>query len=545
MTRNFFFLLFLLLYSAYALVDFNSIAPKKNIIVMIPDGCGISHFTLSRWVKGAPLACDSLNMASVQTHSANSIITASCAAATAFATGRKTQSGYIGMMPEAYTVPNITLPENLKNAPVATVLEAARLSGRATGIVATATTSHATPAAFTSHHHSRNNEVLLMKQQVYSGVDIVLGGGRQFLLPKDVGGARIVGENLIDSLLGMGYGLAESMDGLLNLVTKSTPKRFWCHFTLGPLGYDWNRKLPQWEKEPSLQEMATTAVNFLSKSEKGKKNGFFLMIEGSQVDWASHSNEPLGVVSEYLAFDKAVSAIMSFARSDTNTLVLVVSDHDNGGLSIGASGGDYANTTPNRLLSSPLKEAKVTPLGIASMLKNSDEENIKTTVEKYLRITDLTKEEIEDISKAKNIEIALGKIISKRCNIGWTTTGHTGSDVPLYYYGIDSHFGNIDNTDIAKICAKAMEVNLDTVTNRLFQKSSELFSNMKTTLDTNGLNNGGGSLTVSKGKIRAVFYFNTNYALVNKSKKELPGLIVYSHKGAEVYLPVAAKEIFQ
>ena len=303
----------------------------KNVILMIPDGCGIAHFTLARWYKGTPLACDALNVALVRTYCSNSYITDSAPAATAYATGYKSENNYISVLPAVYAMPGITLPAGKENMPVATVLEGARLSGRATGVVATSMTSHATPAAFTSHWYARSNEAILMEQQVYQGVDVLLGGGRKQVMTPVDSGVRPDNENLLDTLKARGYSILTTREELAAL--PSHTGKVWGQFNLDALSRDFDRSLPVYQHQPSLADMTQKAITLLSNSKAGQSKGFFLMVEGSQVDWASHANEPVGVLSEYLAFDSAVAVAKNFTETNGKTLLLELSDHDNGGLS--------------------------------------------------------------------------------------------------------------------------------------------------------------------------------------------------------------------
>jgi len=131
----------------------------KNVIVMIPDGMSVTSVTLTRWYRGgAPLNMDGLLCGQVRTHNADSLIGDSAPAATAMATGFKSHTGYISMLPEENTMPGLKpLRPQDRQTPVATVLEAARLKGMSTGLVVTCEVMHATPAAFASHDISRKN----------------------------------------------------------------------------------------------------------------------------------------------------------------------------------------------------------------------------------------------------------------------------------------------------------------------------------------------------------------------------------------------------
>lgn len=525
----------------------------KNVIVMIPDGCGSAHYTLARWYNikknGEGLALDALNVGTVRTYGSNSYITDSAPAATAFACGYKSFDKHIGILPASatYTMPGVQIPPEMQNRPVASVLEGARLSGRATGLIATSTLTHATPADYCAHWYSRANEALIQEQQVYQGVDVVLGGGKKYLLPDTQGGSRKDGENLVDSLTAMGYTVVNNKAELAVLPQSAT--KVWGQFAMSALARDMDLTLEGGDEQPSLAEMTHKAIQVLAASPKGTDEGFFLMVEGSQVDWASHANEPVGVVSELLAFDRAVAVAVEFAKN-TNTLVLVMPDHDNGGLSLGGSRTDetYSSRPLDSLLTAPLMRATLTGAGIESLLgaERSSTSAIQSAVSQHYGITDLTSEELAAIaaSDVDKMEYALGPIMSKRTDMSWTTTGHIGNDVPLHYFGTDDHFQTIQNSDIAWICAKAMDVDLKELNETLFVDAATLFEGASLTIDTVGVNNAKGALSISKDGRTAVLPFNKNEIIVDGVKYVMNGLTVYSLKAHAVYVPRMALGLF-
>lgn len=523
----------------------------KNVIVMIPDGCGISHFTIARWYKQEPLAVDALHVAQVRTYGSNSLITDSAPAATAFASGYKTHDKYIGILPPSYALAiptglndGFSIPSGWENRPVASVLEGARLKGMATGVIATSTTSHATPAAYTSHWYARSNEAIITEQQVYAGLNVLFGGGRRHI----TAATRPDSESLTDSLASWGYRVITDKTQLAAL--PDTASRVWGQFNSSAMGPDYDRKLSAYAEEPSLAEMTDKAIKMLSGNAAGNANGFFLLVEGSQVDWASHANDPVGVMSEYMAFDAAVQIAVDFAQT-SSTLVLVVSDHDNGGMSLGnfRSDATYSSLPMDSVFNqNVLMRADLTGIGIALELGASPSDaSVISVMNAHYGINDLTQGEIDTIKANANVsdlQYVIGPMISKRAMIGWTTTGHTGSDVPLYYYGTDDHFGTMENTDVARLCAQAMSLDMAKVNDTLFVDASVLFAGATSmTIDTVGVNNSRGSLTVVDGDRTGVFPFNKSEAIVNGTKYPMIGLTVYSYRNGTVYLPKQAKDI--
>jgi len=180
----------------------------KNVIVLIPDGCSAEQFTLARWFKGEPLALDSICVGAVKTYIADSVVAESASASSAFATGCRTNDKFISIGPKNPTLACVPAPDpRLSYRPLATVLEGAKLMGKATGIVVTSRVSHATPAAYYAHVPSRRMENDIMEQGVYQNLDVVLGGGRRHLLAKKYGGRRTDDENLLEVLQKRGYTL--------------------------------------------------------------------------------------------------------------------------------------------------------------------------------------------------------------------------------------------------------------------------------------------------------------------------------------------------
>lgn len=145
----------------------------KNVIALVPDGCSQSIETLSRWYKGSSLNVDSIVTGTVETWMANSIITDSAPASTAFATGHKSTNGFIGVGPRTSDLLTGFTPDAAPYVPLATILETSKLQGKATGLVATSTVSHATPAGYAAHNYNRNDEQDITEQMVYNDIDVV------------------------------------------------------------------------------------------------------------------------------------------------------------------------------------------------------------------------------------------------------------------------------------------------------------------------------------------------------------------------------------
>ncbi|MDM7919810.1 MAG: alkaline phosphatase [Methanosarcina sp.] len=515
-------------------------AEIKNVIILVPDGCSQSVQTLARWYSGNPLMLDEMITGMVSTYSTDSVITDSSSAATAFATGYKTTNGFVSVGPgNASVLSMLESPsEDLQYSPLATVLEGSKLEGKATGLVATSRVSHATPAAFASHVDSRDNENEIMEQMVYENIDVVFGGGSRHLVPEAEGGKRTDGENLTAVLLDRGYQYVDSRDEMLNL----SSGKAWGLFASSHMAPDIDRAELAPE-EPSLAEMTGKALELLSQD----RNGFFLMVEGSQVDWANHANDPAYAVTDFLAFDEAVKVAVEFAEKDGHTLVLAFPDHNTGGMTIGSdSDSNYTSTTVEDVVD-PLKGMKLSSSGLAEEIGTDiSSENIKAQLKTWWEI-DATENDVTEILELYNngeglsLDYAISKVISQNHTvIGWTTHGHCGEDVPLWAYGPHYPAGHIDNTEIAEYVAKELGFDLNKTSSCLFVEAGEIFSR----------DNGDGKLdedeylldmaNSSNPVLRigdAELPVSKNLLIKDGVTYELEGIVVYAPETNKVYIP--------
>ncbi|MBL7214067.1 MAG: alkaline phosphatase [Phycisphaerae bacterium] len=276
-------------------------AEVRTVIYCIGDGMGFNHVALTRhytgssktlWMELLPVKGE------VMTHPANPGITDSAASGTAMACGVKTNNGMIGMTPDKTVYSSI--------------LEVLDKKGWRTGLVVTSPISHATPAVFASHIDSRGKQKDIAIQQFENRVDVLLGGGQKFWTDETLAEAADTGYQVIDT-----------RDEMLALKP-------------GPvIGLFADEGMTTFDPEPSLSEMTKTAIDLLSSKTQewfAPAPKFFLMIEGSQIDWAAHANDADRVVRQTLLFDMAVREAIEFARRDGHTLVLVTADHETGGL---------------------------------------------------------------------------------------------------------------------------------------------------------------------------------------------------------------------
>ncbi|SDC32740.1 alkaline phosphatase [Shouchella lonarensis] len=401
----------------------------KNVIFLVPDGFSQSYASSYRLYKedGLPIWDEKRMLrGGVQTYSADRAITDSAAAATALASGKKTNNGMVGLTPDGKEV--------------TTMVDVAKQHGKRTGLVATSTITHATPAAFATHVQSRNEYLEIANQLVHNeNVDLLFGGGRHEFMPSEKGGLRKDGQNLIEKAKESGYGYIETVN---DLETWSGDEQrllgLFADEALQPV-------LERGQEEPSLAEMTTQAINFLSQEEAG----FFLMVEGSQIDWGGHDNDAAYAMTEMAEFDDAVKVAVDFADTNEETLIVIVADHDTGGMAVHAT--DKAHP-------SMLHGVKATGGTIASKVKKNFS-NLKKVLEDQTNFK-WDSSELKRLKKSKDFTLELNRMISEKAGIAWTTTGHTGVDVPLYAYGVgaDLFYGTMNNTDVPGKMSEALGI---------------------------------------------------------------------------------------
>lgn len=506
-------------------------SPAKNVILLIPDGMSTDVVTLARWYQGGgALNLDEMASGLVRTYSSDAAIADSAPAGTAYATGYKSHTGYVGVLPDVNSMPGLEpLDPSLKKAPVANILEASKLAGKATGLIATSEIMHATPADFSAHYASRKAYDILSMQQVHQDIDVVLGAGTEYFTPD----GRSDGNDLL-SLIQKNYQYADT-PAEMNAVTSG---KLWGMFADTSLDYDFDRDPAE---QPSLSEMTQKAIDILSQDE----DGFFLMVEGSKIDWAAHANDPIGLISDCLSFDAAVGVALDFAKKDGNTVVIACTDHGNSGVSIGdiATSNDY-DKQPLSTFIDPLLKASLTGEGLEQVL-NADRSNTVEVMAKYFGVTDLSQEEIAAIQTTKDgsMNYTAGPIIAKRAHIGFTTNGHTGEDVTLYVYapkGIDQLTGTIENTDVARYMEKVMNVSLADATEKLFVPARKAFEAKGATVSfDNTTDPSNPALMVIKDDTKIRIPINTNIAYVNGVERKLDGVTVFDGVG-KTYVPQSA-----
>ncbi len=502
----------------------------KNVIVMIPDGMSQGGVTLTRWVhnNGQPLNMDSMASGLVKTHNSDTPIADSAPAGTAMATGHKTTDKYIGVKTKKAILPgSIQADTQDVYGPVANSVELAKLMGKATGIVATSEIMHATPADFSAHDKSRKSYDNLSEQEVFQNMDVVLGGGYKFFTPAE----RKDKQDLIKEIKDAGYNLVRTKSAMKSV---NNGKIFGL-FAPADMAYEVDRPA----EEPSLADMTAKSIELLSKNKKG----FFLMVEGSKVDWAAHANAPIGLMSDIKSFDDAVKVALDYAKSNKDTVVLVAADHGNSGITMGnwKTSGNYSEL-PLETFTSALKNAKASEDVVAKKIMAAPG-SAASIIQADLGFVPTAAEvsKVTSLKKSDDVVVELGHMLADRANIGFTTNGHTGQDVTLYVYASDAKnqlTGTVQNSDIARYTAKAMGGDLDKATTELFVPSKEFakYGVTSVKLDQRDPANVVGVVTTKKGTF--LFPQNRNYFEVNGKRTSFNGIVYYS--GSELYIPKAA-----
>ncbi len=436
----------------------------KYVFYFIGDGLGAAQRQLAEFYKqevsedkNTKLLMNTFPIAGINTtHSSDSLVTDSAAAGTALATGHKTNNGVISLKPDGTEVKSL--------------IELAEEQGMATGIITTTRLTHATPAVFASHNESRNDENGIAADFVDSGVEFFAGGGNRHFVPQDWAWGKSKREddrNILAEFAQEGYKVFESADESEAFRQYSPKARDKVIATLSTshLPYEVDRK--QTNDTPSLAEITEKGIDVLSTYNKG----FFLMVEGGRIDHACHANDAAGSIHDTLAFDAAIAEAMEFYEAHPNeTLIVVVGDHETGGMGLGFSSNYFLNLDE-------LTDVKVSVEDVLTRKYDGDREAYFKYIEENLGLNDLTETEKAEIIKAMDIvdngedfdiaqysksygpvPIATTHIVSERANIEWTTFAHSATSIPMSALGngAENFGGYKDNTEIAEAMADVL-----------------------------------------------------------------------------------------
>ncbi|UZJ54537.1 hypothetical protein CBS101457_003857 [Exobasidium rhododendri] len=493
---------------------------RTNVILMISDGYGPASETFGRSFHQAlknntsPTAkyktpLDRLLVGSHRSRSSDSLITDSAAGATAFSCAIKSYNGAIGVDAEGELC--------------ATVFEGAKEKGMLTGVVVTSRLTDATPACFFAHVPSRAQESTIATQALglsmngtrgdaTTTLDLAIGGGGCYFLPSsDPFSCRQDEIDVVSRAKLEGWSTrilfkTQDEDDLRasNFFSQDLPLPLLALLAPFNTPYEIDRAASQ----PSLSSLALKALETLDRSPKNDK-GFLIMIEGSQIDLCAHQNDPACHAREIEAYQQAIEKVGDWVNKKNEagerTILISTSDHETGGVTLGRQlGPKYPNYAyyPQTLIGVKESAASLSShlLDFARSLPLPSPEDVKVYIRDHILIAaaDFTPENgglpsADDVERvfsclattptaehsladppidtADDCRIVIADLISQRAEIGWSTSGHTGVDVPVHVLGSNNLKGNMENTDIGAFIARTLSIDLVGLTERLKRKA--------------------------------------------------------------------------
>lgn len=543
--------------------DVENVKPVKNVILLIPDGTSLATVSMARWLQWytnpdkPKLNIDPYLCGTVRTHSSNAPIGDSAPTTSCYMTGQPSRTGYVSTYPEN-DGDNDIYPTDPARAfqPLTTVLEAAKIKqGKSTGLVFTCEFPHATPADCSAHSYNRGKYEWIAPQMAHNDLNVVIGGGTS-LLP----------EESEAYLKANGYGVfKDDIDGMRNY----DGDRMWALFGKSEMAYDLDRDP---SRQPSIEEMTRKAIEKLSRN----PNGFFLMVEGSKIDWAAHANDPAGMATEMLAFDRACGAALEFARRNGETAVVIVPDHGNSGISIGRADCKGYDKLSKEQLFHQLSLYKLTAEGFAKKVNSVPNSEVQNVFREYAGF-ELTTEELDALNHCKNYKNSsipenerstegkgslyssslttfMSKLLTSRTCFGFTTGGHTGEEVFLAAYHPDRAslpLGMHTNIELNHyLCALFGMTHdmLEELTAGNFAPHTEVFKDFKCEIVPAKDEKGSPSLVVKNKKKQINITPFSNIVTIGKKGQEeirLNSVIVYVDKNNTFYLPTKLVEYLQ
>lgn len=437
----------------------------KYVFLFIGDGMGMAHVGLTEAVLASAdgkIGGHRLNMSSFpvmamsMTHAKNRFVTCSAAAGTALASGEKTSINTIGM-------------DSARLRPLYSIASRAKAKGMKVGILTSVSIDHATPASFYAHQPDRNMYYEIGNQLIASGFDFFGGGGF-----KDPRGKKNDRPDLYGAAQAKGYSLVRDRSVFDTVSRRSLPM-----MVVNPVLSESGDMPYQIDKSPegfSLSEIVGKAITLLDNPK-----GFFMMVEGGKIDWASHANDAAAVVGEVLELDKAIGYALDFYNKHPHeTLIIVTADHETGGLTLGWAGTKYESDFSvfrHQKVSYDVFEAtmkaykKRTPasavrldsvlrfvssdfgLGSDVKLTRWDEEQLRRAFMVSMsdeKTTVFKEENLVLYDSYDPVAVTARKLLAQKAGVGWTTWAHTCIPVPVMVKGAgqEEFSGLIDNIDI-------------------------------------------------------------------------------------------------
>jgi alkaline phosphatase len=423
-------------------------ALPKNIIMVIGDGMGPAYTTAYRYFSDNP-ATEKVEetvfdrhltgLSSTYPAAISGVVTDSAASATALATGAKTYNGAIGV--------------DIDKKPLQTVLEWSKLQGKKTGVVVTSQINHATPASYLAHNESRRNYNAIADSYIDDGIkaDLYFGGGWKYFIRED--------RNLVDEFKQAGFHYLDNYQGLAQLPNNKPVLGLFAD-----VGLPWALDDTNKHRLSSMTKAAAHHLTDLQANDDASDNGFFMLIEASQIDWAGHGNDINDAMAEMDDLAKTLEYLEHFVDHHPDTLVIVTADHSTGGFTLAANSKYEWNAEHLRTMKHSVNyiakqlAANEVNASLAKTLFNFelDQDELSLLITAKATPKQDNKKNIYQKKNSSPAELALLKqvksIINKRTNSGWTSGGHTAVDVPVIAFGKQSELfkGLQDNTDIAK-----------------------------------------------------------------------------------------------
>lgn len=440
--------------------------PAKYVIYFIGDGMAIANVTAAQWYHGKMLTMNSFpNMGITTTHSSDSVITDSAAAATALGCGQKTYSGAIGVDPE--------------HRHVKSVAEMAKEKGLKVGIVTSVSIDHATPACFYAHVPNRSQYYDIDIALAESGFDFFGGGGMKDPTDKKKKSKAFKGDAR-ELAKKNGYKIVTNRADFLKIKPGDGKILAWNAWL--PDGDALPYTLDQTDKDVTLAEWTEKAIEMLDNPK-----GFFLMVEGGKIDWANHANDAASSIKDLLAFDQAIQKGVDFAKKHPGeTLVVTTADHECGGLTVGFAGTKYdshhailskQNMSHRIFTDELLKEYKAKAAGKAKfadmepiitkhfglkfegdpkkdllVLQDFEAAQLKEAFNKSMGGEKITPAAYLIYGTYDPLAVTITHVLNQKAGLGYTSYSHTGAPVQTTAMGVGAEIfnGYYDNTDVAK-----------------------------------------------------------------------------------------------
>lgn len=521
----------------------------RNVVLMITDGTSLPTVSLARWYQRMlhpemrhlnidPYLCGTVITFCSDAPTGDSASTTSC-----YVNGMPSNTGFVSTYPRDAGASNLVPVDTARQyAPLITLLEAARLErGMRTGLVVTCQFPHATPADCSAHGPKRTDYARLAKQMVHNHIDVMIGGGTGYL-----------DSSMAHHLRRQGYEvLQDDLQGL----RKSHSNHMWALFNPKDLPYELDRDSSRY---PSLAESTRIALKKLSD---GNPKGFFLMVEGSKVDWAAHDNDLAALPTEFLGFDAACHEVLEFAKRDGHTAVIITADHGNSGVSIGRQSWPLYDEYSKEELFGQLMRFRHTGEWLANALENTPPARLDSLFQQHCGFT-LTDNDREALYLNRNYRLSpiptsermakdsvlyrtklartVSAIMSARTPIAFTTHGHTAEEVFLacYHPGGKPPKGVIYNTDLHRYMAGLLgwPNGVDSLNQKYFIPHPTLFKGMKTRI-LHGDKKGEAMLEVKSRKHTLRAYENVDWVELDGQRVELGSLVVFSPERQLFYGP--------